>query len=234
MALKRSDLAIKRKSNGNLWGDKKGLAWVDPASRETWEIAALVAKEAEKVGFDEINFDYIRFPSDGDLSDMSFPFWDGKTSRSGVIENFFEYLKNELGTLGVPISADLFGLTSWNYDDLKIGQTLEIAAKHFDYVSPMMYPSHYPADFQGFKNPAAHPYEVIKTALTRAKARIIAIGERPEKLRPWIQDFDLGAKYDASMIKLQKQAIYDAGLGSWLSWDPANKYTRDGYDPVRN
>lgn len=229
LARVRPDLAIRRASGG-VWKDKQGISWIDPASREAWDIAVRIGKEAESRGFDELNYDYVRFPSDGNLNDARYPFWDGKTARAEVIASFFAHLSRELEMVPVPVSADLFGLTTWNKDDLNIGQVLELALPHFDYISPMVYPSHYPTGFQGYKNPAQHPYEVIKTAMERARDRAIAIGENPQKLRPWLQDFDLGANYDASMIKLQKQAVYDAGLVGWLSWDPANKYTREGYE----
>lgn len=226
---KRPELAVKRKS-GAVWRDNKGLTWLDPAAPEVWELMARIAREAESQGFDELNFDYVRFPSDGNLGDIKYPLWDGKVPKSEVIKNFFQYLDSELSALAVPISADIFGLTTWNTDDLNIGQILEEAARHFDYISPMVYPSHYPPGFQGFKNPAEHPYEIIKTAMERAKERLLAIGENPQKLRPWIQDFDLGANYDAAMVQLEKKAVYDAGLNSWLSWDPANKYTKEAYE----
>lgn len=229
LASERPDLAIKRKS-GAVWRDKKGLAWLDPAGKESWDFMVRVAREAERVGFDELNFDYVRFPSDGNLNDTVYPFWDGKTSKSEVLKSFFAYLEKELGDLSVPLSADIFGLTTWNTDDLNIGQILEDAVLYFDYVSPMIYPSHYPPGFQGYKNPAQHPYEVIKTAMERARERLAAIGQDPKKLRPWIQDFDLGAEYDAAMVRLEKQALYDAGIQSWLAWDSSNKYTRDAYD----
>lgn len=224
----RPELAIKKRS-GAVWKDRKGLAWIDPAAKDAWEYAVLIGREAEKLGFDELNFDYIRFASDGDLPDMVYPFWDQKTPKSEVIEEFFKYLSAQLESSKIPISADIFGLTTWNTDDLNIGQVLEITVRHFDYVSPMVYPSHYPPEFQGYKNPAAHPYEIIKTALDRARERLVATGADPKKLRPWIQDFDLGADYDVSMVKLEKQAVYDAGLESWLSWDPSNVYSRGAY-----
>ncbi len=229
LARMRPDLAVKRKS-GAVWKDRKGLSWLDPAGKESWELMVQIAREAERAGFDELNFDYIRFPSDGNLSDIVYPFWDGKIPKAEIIKVFFEYLNSRLEDTGVPISVDIFGLTTWNKDDLNIGQILEDAARVFDYVSPMVYPSHYPPTFQGYKNPAQHPYEIIKTAMSRAKERLLAIGENQQKLRPWIQDFDLGANYDASMVRLEKQAVYDAGLSSWLSWDPANEYSRGAYD----
>ena len=94
----------------------------------------------------------------------------------------------------------------------------------------MIYPSHYPAAFHGYKNPAAHPYEIVKIAMESGVARLQAPTSTPTKLRPWIQDFDLGADYGVAEIKAQKQAIYDSGLTSWMSWDAANKYTREAYE----
>ena len=229
MVKKRPQLAVKDKA-GAVWKDRKGISWIDPASEEMWGVIVKIAKEAERVGFDELNFDYIRFPSDGNMTDISFPFWDEVTPRKDIMAKFFEYLNINLSDVGVPISADLFGLTSSSKSDLNIGQMLEPALTYFDYVSPMVYPSHYPATFLGYKNPALYPYEVIKSEMEAAKAKAIVVGLDENKLRPWIQDFDLGADYTAEMINLQKQAIYDAGLDSWLSWDPSNKYTRDAYD----
>lgn len=221
----RPDLAVKRKS-GEVWKDRKGIPWLDPAGKETWEYVVRIGKEAERVGFDELNFDYIRFPSDGNMTDISYDFWDEVTPRRVVLRNFFAYLRQELGGLNVALSADLFGLTTWNYDDLNIGQVLEDAALYFDFIAPMVYPSHYPPTFQGYANPADHPYEIINSALKRASERLVAATSSPNKLRPWLQDFDMGATYTAEMIRKEKQAVYDAGLNSWMLWDSSNKYTR--------
>lgn len=222
-------LAIKNKQGG-FWKDRKGIAWLDPASKEVWDYTVRVAKEAEKAGFDELNFDYIRFPSDGNLANAKYEHWDETTAKSEVIKDFFFYLNENLRDLKIPLSADLFGLTTVKNDDMNIGQILENAVPYFDYISPMVYPSHYPDGFNGYKNPANHPYEIILGGLTRAKERLIAATSSPLKLRPWLQDFDLGAVYDAQMIQKEKQAVYDAGLTSWLIWDPTNKYTRGAYE----
>ena len=222
------EFAVKKK-NGAVWKDRKGLTWVDPAAKEFWNYIMLLAKESERAGFDELNFDYIRFPSDGNMSDISYDYWNEKTPPADVLKDFFAYLRRELGGVGVPLSADLFGMTTVNYDDLNIGQILENAALYFDYIAPMVYPSHYPTGFNNFKNPAAHPYEIVNQAMTVASARLIAASSTPSKLRPWLQDFDLGAAYGAGEIKAQMQAVYDAGLTSWMVWDASNKYTRDAY-----
>ena len=189
-----------------------------------------IAKAAERVGFDELNFDYIRFPSDGNMSDIVFPL-SHKRNKQEVLEDFFKNLRSDLSDVGIPMSADLFGMTMTNKDDLNIGQVLERTAPYFDYISPMVYPSHSPAGFHNFKNPADHPYEVVHIAMTSGAERMRAATSSPLKLRPWLQDFDLGAKYDATKVRAQIQATYDAGLTSWMIWDPKNKYTRGAYLP---
>ncbi len=226
---KRLDLAVKKK-DGGIWRDYKGIAWLNPASREVWDYTIKIAKEAEAVGFDELNFDYIRYPSDGNMKDIVLPLADGATNKAESMRFFFAYLQKELKPLKIPLSADLFGLTTWNYDDLNIGQIMEYVEPYFNYICPMVYPSHYPKTFQGYANPANHPYEIIFSAMTKASERLLKATSTPSKLRPWLQDFDLGADYTAEMIRKEKQAVYDAGLTSWMLWNAANKYTRGALD----
>ncbi len=221
------EIAVKD-SRGGIWKDKHGLNFVDPGAEYYWSYMVEIAREAEHVGFDEVNFDYIRYPSDGALKYAIFPYAKGR-ERSVVLEDFFKYLRTNTRDLGIPISADVFGLTTYSTDDLGIGQILEKIVPYFDYVAPMVYPSHYAPGFEGYKNPAEHPYEIILISMKRGVERLKAINEDPQKLRPWIQDFDLGAEYGAAEIFKQKQAIHDAGLDSWMSWDPANKYTKEAY-----
>ncbi len=218
-------MALKRK-DGGLWRDFKGLSWLDPASREVWDYNVEIAKEAARVGFDEINLDYIRFPSDGDTVNIVYPVWDYKTPKREVIRQFFEYFNQKVKPMGVFISADLFGLTLTSTSDLNIGQWLEDAALYFDYICPMVYPSHYPEGYEGYENPALYPYEVIYKALMIGRERL-EIASVPAKLRPWLQDFDLGAYYDAEMVNLEKRAVYEAGAYGWLLWNPRNVYTEE-------
>ncbi len=249
LAKARPDLAIHSRArlaqnteltSSTLWSDRKKLSWIDPSSKEAWDYNIVVAKDASNRGFDELNFDYIRFASDGDLKDMIFPFWqktpaETETKRT-VVRNFFKYLREQLPD--IKISADLFGLVTVQNDDLGIGQIIEDAYAYFDYVSPMVYPSHYAAGFLNYKNPAQYPYEVVKYSMEKALNRIIIYNQQQTttstvKLRPWLQDFDLGAEYDAKMVKKQIQAIYDAASSTpeltngWMLWNPANVYTRD-------
>lgn len=241
-----------------LWQDNNGLSWVDPASKDIWDYNISLAKDIFYHGFDEVNFDYVRFPSDGKTENMGFPVWDKKTSMRETIKNFFQYLRINLPD--EKLSVDLFGLTTVNTNDMGIGQVLEDAYENFDYVCPMVYPSHYANGFIGFANPAEYPYEVIKysldIALNREKALLnqkqnlfvknseaegspasesLAANTGVEtiklaKLRPWLQDFNMGADYTADMVKQEIKATQDS-LGSdfkgFMLWNPSNIYTSD-------
>ncbi len=231
----RSDLAVKRDSDKTvIWKDRKGIGYLDPGAREVWDLIVALAREAREIGFDELNFDYIRFPSDGDMSDIYFPYSettivaDVNGGKASVLREFFRYLNSELKKDNLVISADLFGMTTTNRDDLNIGQILEDAISNFDFVSPMVYPSHYPSGFLSFSNPAEKPYEVVRYSMDAAVKRA---STTPLKLRPWLQDFQLGAVYTPEMVRLQIQAVYDSGLDSWMLWNASNKYTRESLLP---
>ena len=242
LAKARPDWAMKNKTTGKNWADSKGLAWMDPAGSGTWDYVISIAKDATARGFDEINFDYIRFASDGSLGNIAYPYWDEKTPRSRVINKFYEHLRNNLPD--IKISADLFGLATVNNDDLGIGQVIEDAYRNFDYICPMVYPSHYASRFIGYKKPAEHPYEVMKYSLDKALNKWLKLAEcssstpaipkeKLGKLRPWIQDFNMGATYTGAMVKEEFRAVYDSLQNSttsytyagWLIWDPSNTYT---------
>lgn len=230
---KRPDLAVLKESDKTLWADYKGLHYLDPGAQEVWDYTVLIAKEAYAAGFDELNFDYIRFPSDGNMRDVYFPWSEERVTadpdygKAKVLRDFFAYLHAELLGTGAILSADLFGMTTTNADDLNIGQMLEYTAPYFDYLAPMVYPSHYPTNFIGFANPAEKPYEVVRYSMDRGVAKLVAAGFAPTKLRPWLQDFDYKAVYGTPEVRTQIQAVYDAGLTSWMLWDAANRYTKD-------
>lgn len=239
----RPELAVYDKGktvnllNPVLWQDNKGLSWIDPASKQAWDYNISLAKDVFSHGFDEVNFDYIRFPSDGKTKNAGFPFWNQASSMSGVIKEFFEYLRSNLP--GEKISVDLFGLTMVKTDDLGIGQILEDAFENFNYISPMVYPSHYADGFIGYENPAEYPYEVVKYSLDTAVSRrsalnstLLAAGKTDIKLgeiRPWLQDFNMGAEYTAEMVRQEIDATTDS-LGNefngFMLWNPANVYNQ--------
>ncbi len=221
--------AVKNKA-GEVWQDYKGVKWLDAAATPVWEYVARIGKESYAQGFDELNFDYIRFPSDGNMKDIVYSWGEGKT-RDQTMRAFFEYINKEFATSSAVISADLFGLTTSSADDLGIGQVLEDALVNFDYVGPMVYPSHFGKGFIGLAKPAEHPYEVIKYSMDKAIDKALAIDVSPLKIRPWLQAFDLGATYTPAMIRAQIQATYDSGLTSWMMWDAASIYDVEPYLP---
>ncbi|MCL6614389.1 MAG: putative glycoside hydrolase [Firmicutes bacterium] len=226
LAERRPDLAVKSRSTGGLWRDRKGLAWVDPHNREVWRYVVDIAKEAAAKGFREIQFDYVRFTSDGNLADCVYPHADGR-KRYEVIRDFLLFARAELKPLGVVVSADVFGLTCSAQDDLGIGQVIEEIAKAVDIISPMVYPSHYYPGTYGLPDPDAAPYETVVRSLRDALARL---GGTEVRLRPWLQDFSLRHRYGRAELMAQIKAVYDAGLDEWLFWNPSNVYDAGKYN----
>ncbi len=254
--------AVQSLSRGGPWRDRKGLSFVDVAAKPFHDYIIALAREAQALGVDEINFDYIRYPSDGDMKDASY-LATGLTKAENL-EQFFKYLSSSMRSVApeVKLSADLFGMTATNLDDLGIGQVLERALPYFDYVAPMVYPSHYPKNFNGWPDPNARAYDLIKFSLGRAVSRTVAtttpiasaaylpltastststaaatkLYQKPSypagKIRPWLQDFDYPVTYTAEMVRDQIQATYDVGLTSWMLWDPANRYTPSALLPI--
>ncbi|MBU2082294.1 putative glycoside hydrolase [Patescibacteria group bacterium] len=220
-----------KKSDETLWQDEKGLYWFDPENREAWEFNVSIAKEAIDAGFDEINFDYIRYPAFIKDENVNFPPEDRTVAKNQVINEFAQYLTSELKKYDpeIKLSIDIFAYSMLRTDDLKIGQVFKELYDYFDYICPMIYPSHYlPGNF-GFTNPADYPYEVVFNTIESGKAQI------PEKdlkkLRPWLQDFNIGAVYNDEMVRKEKQAVYDSGLtAGWLLWNPRNVYTESALD----
>jgi len=262
------DLAVQQSDQQTVWRDGKGLAFIDVAAKPYWDHIVELAVESYNVGFDELNFDYVRYPSDGNMQDIYFPqstLGQYGADKAANLEAFFAYLKEQLDDesafaavrhehtgreKSIPwTSADLFGMTASNYDDLSIGQVQERAVPYFDFIAPMVYPSHYPHGFLNGRNPNDFPYEVVYKAMSSGVQRLQAsttpvvgfahtrIGTStpavfdkpvfgPDKLRTWIQDFDYGGDYDAADVRAQIQASYDAGVTSWMIWAPSNRYTR--------
>ena len=225
LAKARPDLAIRDRAGG-IWKDRKGLSWVDPASPFVWDYNLDIAKEVAARGFEEVQFDYVRFPTDGRLKALTYPVYKGDEPKHEVITRFFQYLDRGLKPVDVLVSADVFGLTVLAEDDLNIGQRIEDIAPYVDFICPMVYPSHYPPGHLGLKKPAEHPYRVVYDSCVRGLDRIQ--GKRA-RIRPWLQDFKLGAAYDRTMILDQIQAVRDAGTFGFCMWNARNVYTAAAY-----
>jgi hypothetical protein len=208
------------------WTDNEGLAWVDPFRSEVWDYNIAIAREAAKAGFDEIQFDYVRFPTDGKLSSARYSQTNNLENRVKTINGFLEAAYKALLPYNTYLSADIFGYVPWNYNDTDIGQRIVDVAQHVDYLCLMVYPSGYHLGIPGYRLPVSHPHEIVYYTLEKAKQRLDG---QPKKLRPWLQNFRDYAfdrrPYTGSEIKLQIQACTEANTSGWLLWDPSNKYT---------
>jgi len=234
------ELTVKKASDRAApWKDYKDIQYIDVGASNFWEYIVTLSRESYAIGFDELNFDYVRFPSDGNIKDTHYPFSGKKIAadpaygKATVLRDFFAYLAEHVRDLRVPLSVDLFGMTTTNSDDLNIGQILEYAEPYFDYIAPMVYPSHYPRTFHGYDNPNHYPYGVVHYSMRTAAARLAKIPAPSTKLRPWLQNFNYGGIYAAKEVRAQIRAVYDAGLTSWMLWDPSNVYTRDALERIK-
>jgi hypothetical protein len=214
-----------RKADGSPWRDKKGLTWVNPYANAIWEYNFRVAEEMVRMGFGEVQFDYIRFPEPyKSLPPQVFPESNGRGKTEALAE-FLKEAKGRIDKLGVRTTADIFGLVTTVGGALEVGQKWEPMVSAVDVVLPMVYPSHYPHGSFGIPYPNAQPYEVIHTAISRGRVRTEAMGLKGQRVRPWIQGFTLGPpEYGPAEIDAQKKAVYDSGYDSWVIWNPGSKY----------
>ncbi|MDD2758095.1 MAG: L-threonylcarbamoyladenylate synthase [Patescibacteria group bacterium] len=224
LAEAKPEWAIKNK-NGGVWRDNKGLSWVDPTRREVWQYNLSIAREALRYGFDEINFDYVRFPSDGAMSQVVYTVGDKKKYQ--VMRDFYNFMNRGLADLPVWLSLDMFGfvMEKSGEDDMNIGQRLADAVGNADYICPMMYPSHYPSGHLGLGNPAEYPAIVIANGM---KTGLPQFAGARAKVRPWLQAFNLGAVYDAAKIRAQIEVVEQYSDAGWLLWNASNRYTEAG------
>ena len=228
----RPDLAIKTKS-GTVWRDNKGNAWLNPYNRESWEYILDVAKEAVEYGFDEIQFDYVRFPTDGNRKLIDYGEAKEKESMAEAIAAFMKYATEVLNDKGVFVSADIFGQVTTNKDDMGLGQQLEDLTVSTNILCPMVYPSHYYPGVYGVSYPDFEPYKIVYTSISTAVKRMEAVDHKGGKaiLRPWLQDFtasylkDGYQVYGRKQVREQIQATYDSGVEEWLLWNAGNYYT---------
>src|SRR5687767_4199029 len=225
LARKRPEWSIKRASDGQPWLDKGGNPWIDPHHRGAWQYAVDLACEAIDLGFSEVQYDYVRFPDEQRiLTEATFPLARGR-DRASVIRDQLRFVRGSLRPFAVPITADVFGLTTSDTTDMGIGQLWEKFIDAVDVVLPMTYPSHYARGNYGLQSPNASPYKVIDRALRDAKRRSAGIANAA-KVIPWYQDFTLGApRYGPAQLRAQMQAGYDNGIYDWMLWNPGSRYT---------
>jgi hypothetical protein len=222
------DWAIRSKSTTGPWQDAYGHHWANPYRHEVWDYNIAIAKEVASLGADEIQFDYVRFPSDGNLADTDYGVPDSQT-RASAITGFLQAAHKELSKSGAFIAADVFGLSPIVNDDLGIGQQFDELVQYLDDICPMAYPSHYADGFLGFDKPAEHPSEVVGYTLQQAQAKMLKSSAR---LRPWLQDFTLGGvAYDATRVRGQIETAEKSDTSGWMLWNFDNVYTQPALKP---
>ena len=225
LALARPDWAIKTQS-GEMWRDRENLAWMDPFNKEVWDYNINIAMEAAQYGFDEIQFDYVRFP---DSSGPRFSMPNTEENRVQAISGFLMEARRKLTPYNVFLSADIFGYVCWNLNDTKIGQRLEDLVTHLDYLCPMLYPSGFQYGIPGYRNPVANPYEIIYLSLKRAQERTNLPSHR---FRPWLQafrDYAFDGRYfNDKEIMGEIRAADGFGSHGWMLWNPRNYYSSTG------
>ena len=221
----RPDLTVKTQ-DGKTFYDREHLIWVDPSSKEVWDYNISLAVEAAQYGFDEIQFDYVRFP---DKKGLRFSVPNTEENRVKNISGFLAEASRALAPYNVFVAADVFGYASWNLDDTQIGQRLDAITPHVDYISLMLYPSGFQFGIPGYRNPVAYPYEIVSLSLKKAQERT-AIA--PIRFRPWLQAFRDYAfdrrHFRDHEISSQIRAAEDFGSGGWMLWNPRNIYTSEG------
>lgn len=218
---RKPELGVKDAS-GNLWKDRKGIVWIDPYSKAGWDYNLEVAERALDLGFEEIQFDYIRFPSDGNINNCRYSQRHSSTTSAAALVDFLKEANRRLKPRGAILSIDVFGLTTTVQHDMGIGQKIVEMSEWVDYVSPMVYPSHYAKGEYRIADPNKAPYRTVYLGLEGAKKRM---GQHASKLRPYLQDFSLGYHYGPKEVRDQIQATYDNDIGEWLLWNPRCAYT---------
>lgn len=251
MALKRPDLAIK-KPDGTIWKENGKIAWTNPYLKEVWDYNINIGKEAIDKGFDEIQFDYVRFPT---ASASAIDYGQGVPQKADAIGEFLKIADKEFDKKNTPLSADVFAIICESSGDREgIGQVLERIGMDVDYISPMIYPSHYANNSKGmmgngvgqsinnvlFTAPDLKPYDVVYNALLKTKDRISKVDGYQAKVRPYLQYFTATylpkgyyQVYGTEQIRQQIKAVYDAGYEEWIFWDAGNRYKDTTFQKIK-
>ena len=244
LAEKKPELCLKT-DTGAVFRDKNGEAWVNPYKQEVWDYLAEIGAQAAKDGFDEIQFDYIRFSTDTNAKNIDYGEEAELMTKEEAITGFARYAYDKLHPLGVMVSADVFGTIIDNESDAEIvGQNYQEMATCLDYICPMVYPSHYSNGVYGLDIPDKEPYNTVYQAMGESKKKLdaLTVDEEPDEsvriagVRVWIQDFTAtwlkgSISYGPDEVRAQIQAIYDAGYEEWILWNARMNYTEGALLP---
>ncbi|EOS56203.1 putative glycoside hydrolase [Paenibacillus barengoltzii] len=231
LAKKHPELSFRHK-DGSVWSNGKGDSFVNPYNKEVWDYNIEIAKEAAKLGFKEIQFDYVRFPEGFEKRADSLIYTKNEMSRVDAVSSFVKYAKEQLEPLGVRVSVDIFGYAASVPAAEGIGQDFVKISDNVDVISPMIYPSHYTTGWFNAKDPDKAPYQTIKGAVKDTQTKLAELGEKQPIIRPWIQDFTaswLGSghyiKYGKHEVEEQIRALKEMKVDEFLLWNASNRYT---------
>jgi hypothetical protein len=231
LAKARESFALKD-ANGTIWINNEKLAWVDPFETQVHDYVAKIAADAASKGFDEINFDYVRFPL---RKHLSYQKKLNQKNRVQAISDFLTTANKALQPYNVYTSVDTYGYVCWNDNDTNIGHTIESLSKHADYIAPMLYPSGFGVGILGYKDPTDHPYEIINASINEAlnKSNVSA-----SRFRPWLQSFkDYGFDrkfFRSKEVSEQIKGAEHAACSGWMLWNPSSRFSSRGLQDTRS
>jgi hypothetical protein len=223
LVLARPDLGVRLRGGG-LYRDRKSGKWADPYSDEVRLYNALIAESAALSGVDEVQFDYIRFPAEGMAQYASYPHVKEGISKVDIICEFLKETRARVAPYNTSLAVDIFGVTAWqSKNDIEnLGQDLKRMAKYLDVISPMLYPSHFHAGYDGYDNPGSYPYHFINTGVEKAKG---LLSDEATVLVPWIQGFNLRSpNFGPGYITEQVRGAEKEGVRRFLIWNASNNY----------
>jgi hypothetical protein len=231
LAKKHPEMSFIQK-DGTIWHNKNNDKFVNPYDKAVWDYNIEIAKEAAKLGFKEIQFDYVRFPEGFEKKADSLKFTKNQLSRVDIVAGFVDYAKKQLSPLGVRVSVDIFGYAASVPAAEGIGQDFVKISNGVNVICPMIYPSHYSTGWFKQKDPDKAPYATIKGAMDDTHKKLDPLGDKKPVIRPWIQDFTaswLGkghyTKYGAAEVQAQIKALNDSGVKEFLLWNAGNQYS---------
>ena len=226
VAERRPDLAVRDEVSGGVWRDDNGAAWVNAFNQELWTANAELGAELARLGFDEVQYDYVRFPSDGDLRTSDFGTDYSEEARRAAITGAVALGGERVRAAGAHFAIDLFPIVALLGDDQGIGQTLQDLAPLADYVCLMVYPSHYAeGNIPVAGHPNDFPAETVTYTLEQSEALVPGI---MPKMRPWLQDFTYPlegyAVYGPDEVRAQIDAAQALGVSGWMLWNAAGEF----------
>lgn len=216
-------------SDGDVYKDSNGDVWVNPYNKKVWKYLVNIAKEAHEIGFDEVQYSYVRFLS-GSSKDIDYGTEAKGVSKTEAINNFIQYAYEKLAPQGMYVSAEVYGASMMNEEDGEsIGQNFKEMVQYLDYVCPMIYPSYYVEGAYGVEVPDKQPYDLVLAAIQNAQKQLKGMDGHVAQIRPWLQSFSASwvknyTTYDKEQVKQQIQAVTECKLNEWMLWSPTNQY----------